>query len=95
MSIINKPIQPFKAQAYLNGKFVEVSNETMKGKWSVFFFFPADFTFVCPTELEDLADNYAEFQKLGVDVYSVSTTLISPQGLARHLARHRQDRSTP
>ena len=45
----------------------------LKGKWSVVFFYPADFTFVCPTELGDLADNYAEFQKLGVEIYSVST----------------------
>ena len=45
----------------------------LKCKWSVVFFYPADFTFVCPTELEDLADNYAAFQKLGVEIYSVST----------------------
>ena len=50
-----------------------VTNESLKGKWSVVVFYPADFTFVCPTELEDLADNYATFQKLGVEVYSVST----------------------
>src|SRR5690606_31162079 len=62
-----------KATAYHNGKFVEVSNETVAGKWSVFVFYPADFTFVCPTELEDLAEQYAEFQKLGVEIYAVST----------------------
>ena len=73
MSLINTQVQPFKAQAFHNGKFVEVSNETLKGKWSVFVFYPADFTFVCPTELEDLADHHAEFQKLGVDVYGIST----------------------
>jgi len=73
MSLINTQIKPFKATAYHNGKFVEVTQDTLKGKWSVFVFYPADFTFVCPTELEDLADNYAEFQKLGVEVYSVST----------------------
>ncbi|MFA5663957.1 alkyl hydroperoxide reductase subunit C [Castellaniella sp.] len=73
MSLINTTIKPFKATAYHNGKFVEVSNETVAGKWSVFVFYPADFTFVCPTELEDLADHYAEFQKMGVEVYSVST----------------------
>ena len=73
MSIINKTIQPFKAQAYLNGKFVEVSNETMKGKWSVIIFMPAAFTFNCPTEVEDAADNYPEFQKLGAEVYIVTT----------------------
>ena len=73
MSLINTEILPFKAKAYQNGKFVDVSDQTLKGKWSVVFFYPADFTFVCPTELEDLADNHAEFQKLGVEIYSVST----------------------
>ncbi|MCW0181776.1 alkyl hydroperoxide reductase subunit C [Zavarzinia sp.] len=73
MSLINTVVKPFKAQAYHQGKFVEVTEESLKGKWSVFVFYPADFTFVCPTELGDLADNYAEFQKLGVEIYSVST----------------------
>jgi peroxiredoxin len=50
-----------------------VSDADLKGKWSVVFFYPADFTFVCPTELGDLADNYAEFKKLGVEIYAVST----------------------
>jgi peroxiredoxin (alkyl hydroperoxide reductase subunit C) len=71
--LINTEIKPFKAQAFKNGKFIEVTEADLKGKWSVVFFYPADFTFVCPTELEDLADNYAEFQKLGVEIYSVST----------------------
>ncbi|VCU69055.1 Alkyl hydroperoxide reductase subunit C [Pigmentiphaga humi] len=73
MALVNTPIKPFKATAFKEGKFIEVTDETLKGKWSVVVFYPADFTFVCPTELEDLADNYAEFQKLGVEVYSVST----------------------
>ena len=73
MSIINTTIQPLKAMAYHNGNFVEVTQDTLKGKWSIFVFYPADFTFVCPTELSDLADNYAEFQKLGAEIYSVST----------------------
>ena len=73
MSLINTEIKPFKAQAYKNGQFVEVTDATLKGKWSVVVFYPADFTFVCPTELEDLADYYDQFQKLGVEVYSVST----------------------
>ena len=73
MSLINTEVKPFKAQAFLNGQFIEVTEADLKGKWSVFFFYPADFTFVCPTELGDLADNYAEFKKLGVEIYSVST----------------------
>ena len=72
-SLINTEIKTFKATAYHAGKFVPVSDETLKGKWSVVFFYPADFTFVCPTELGDLADNYAEFQRLGVEIYAVST----------------------
>jgi peroxiredoxin (alkyl hydroperoxide reductase subunit C) len=73
MSLINSTIKPFKAEAFKDGKFITVTEADLKGKWAVFFFYPADFTFVCPTELEDLADNYAEFQKLGVEIYSVST----------------------
>ncbi len=73
MSLINTQVKPFKANAYQNGKFIEVSEETLKGKWAIIMFYPADFTFVCPTELEDLADHHAEFQKMGVEVYGVST----------------------
>jgi peroxiredoxin (alkyl hydroperoxide reductase subunit C) len=73
MTLVNTQIKPFKATAFRQGKFIEVTEATLKGKWAVVFFYPADFTFVCPTELEDLADHYAEFQKLGVEVYSVST----------------------
>ncbi|WP_232501396.1 redoxin domain-containing protein, partial [Porphyromonas uenonis] len=72
--IINSNLPEFKVPAYTKSKgFHEVSNEDLKGRWSVLFFYPGDFTFVCPTELADLADNYAEFQQIGVDIYSVST----------------------
>ena len=73
MSLINTQIVPFKATAYHNGKFVPVSNDNFKGKWSVVVFYPADFTFVCPTELGDLADHYDTFKAMGVEVYGVST----------------------
>jgi NADH-dependent peroxiredoxin subunit C len=73
MPLINSEITPFSATAFHNGAFVDVTDQDLKGKWSVVFFYPADFTFVCPTELGDLADNYAEFQRLGVEIYSVST----------------------
>lgn len=72
-TLINSEILPFQATAFKEGKFVEISDADVKGKWSVFFFYPADFTFVCPTELGDLADSYDELQKLGVEVFSVST----------------------
>ena len=72
-SLINSEVLPFNATAFHAGQFVPVSDADLHGKWSVVFFYPADFTFVCPTELADLADNYAEFKKLGVEIYSVST----------------------
>jgi peroxiredoxin (alkyl hydroperoxide reductase subunit C) len=72
-TLINTEIKPFKATAYHAGKFVPVSEESLKGKWSVVFFYPADFTFVCPTELGDLADHYAKFKDIGVEIYAVST----------------------
>jgi NADH-dependent peroxiredoxin subunit C len=73
MSLIGKKVQPFRAKAYHNGKFIEVTEQDFQGKWSVVCFYPADFTFVCPTELEDLQNNYATLKELGVEVYSVST----------------------
>ncbi len=73
MSLINTTVQPFKTQAFHNGKFITISDETLKGKWSVLIFMPAAFTFNCPTEIEDAADNYAEFQKMGAEVYIVTT----------------------
>lgn len=73
MSQIGKQITPFNVQAFSNNEFKTVTKEDVLGKWSVFFFYPADFTFVCPTELEDLANKYAEFKKVDCEIYSVST----------------------
>ena len=73
MSLINTQVQPFKANAYRNGEFIQVTDETLKGKWSVLIFMPAAFTFNCPTEVEDAANNYAEFQKANAEVYIVTT----------------------
>ncbi|MDR1422380.1 MAG: peroxiredoxin [Coriobacteriales bacterium] len=72
MSLIGKEIGAFTVQAYHEDSFKQVSKADVVGKWSVFFFYPADFTFVCPTELEDLADLYGEFQATGCEIYSVS-----------------------
>lgn len=72
-TLINTKVTDFKVQAFHNGDFKTVTQNDLKGKWSVFFFYPADFTFVCPTELGDMADKYAEFQKVGVEIYGVST----------------------
>ena len=72
MSLIGKEISDFTVQAFADGKFREVSKADVVGKWAVFFFYPADFTFVCPTELEDLANKYEEFKAAGCEIYSVS-----------------------
>ena len=73
MSLINTTVKPFKATAFQNGEFIEVTDASLKGKWSVLIFMPAAFTFNCPTEVEDAANNYAEFQKAGAEVYIVTT----------------------
>ncbi len=72
MSMIGKEISDFKAEAYLDNNFKTITKEDILGKWSVFFFYPADFTFVCPTELEDLANKYEEFKAVNCEIYSVS-----------------------
>jgi len=73
MPLVGSKVLPFQASAYQKGEFLNVSDADFQGKWSVVCFYPADFTFVCPTELEDLQNHYAELKKLGVEVYSVST----------------------
>ena len=65
MTIINSTIPAFSAQVYHNESFRTVTEKDLAGKWSVFFFYPADFTFVCPTELGDVADKYEELKKMG------------------------------
>ena len=72
MSLIGKEISDFKIQTFVDNQFREITKQDVLGKWSVFFFYPADFTFVCPTELEDLANKYEEFAKIGCEIYSVS-----------------------
>ena len=73
MTLLQHELTDFKVNAFQNNEFHEVTKDDVLGHWSLFFFYPADFTFVCPTELEDLAENYAEFKSLGVEVYAVST----------------------
>jgi peroxiredoxin (alkyl hydroperoxide reductase subunit C) len=73
MNLINTTVAPFKANAFHNGKFIEVTEQDLHGQWSVLVFMPAAFTFNCPTEVEDAADNYAEFEKAGAEIYIVTT----------------------
>ena len=70
--ILNSQLPEFSVQAFHNGSFKTVTNNDVKGKWAIFFFYPADFTFVCPTELVDVAEKYDQLQAMGVEVYSVS-----------------------
>lgn len=70
---INEKAPDFKEDAYVDGEVKKISLEDYKGKWLVLFFYPADFTFICPTELGELADNYEEIKKLGAELISVST----------------------
>ena len=72
MSLNGKKVGEFALKAYKNGEFIDVTDKDLQGKWSVLFFYPADFTFVCPTELEDLQNKYAEFQKIGAEISPVS-----------------------
>ena len=72
MSLIGKEIADFTVNKYQDGAFGTVTRADVLGKWAVFFFYPADFTFVCPTELEDLANKYEEFKAIGCEIYSVS-----------------------
>ena len=72
MTLLQHELTDFKVNAFQNNEFHEVTKADVLGHWSLFFFYPADFTFVCPTELEDLARNYAKFKEIGCEVYSVS-----------------------
>jgi len=64
MGLVNTQIKPFNADAFKDGEFIKINSDDLKGQWSVFFFYPADFTFVCPTELGDVAVYYDEFKAL-------------------------------
>ena len=82
MSLINKEIADFSVEAFYQDDFKTVTKNDVLGKWSVFFFYPADFTFVCPTELEDLANKYEEFQKIGCESLRLHRHSLRAQGLA-------------
>lgn len=76
MAQINQKVEEFKAQAYHEDKIKEIKLSDYKGKWVVLLFYPADFTFVCPTELEEAAAHYEAFQKEGAELLSVSTDTV-------------------
>ena len=70
---INSPAPVFTAEAYHENQIKKISLKDYRGKWVILFFYPADFTFVCPTELGEMADKYEQFKKLGCEILSVST----------------------
>lgn len=73
MSLIGKKINAFTVDAFYQNEFIKVSEKDLAGKWNIFMFYPADFSFVCPTELEDMAHYHNDFKELGCQIYSVST----------------------
>ena len=72
MSLVNNEVGDFTVQAFYKNEFRAFTKADILGHWSVFFFYPADFTFVCPTELEDLAEKYEAFQNIGCEIYAIS-----------------------
>src|SRR3989344_7265118 len=71
--MINTKAPEFKAKAFHEDKIKEVDLSNYSGKWLILFFYPADFTFICPTELRELAKNYSNFKKMNVEILSIST----------------------
>lgn len=72
-NLIGSKIIDFNLPAYHKGKLIRITTKDFQGSWAVFVFYPADFTFVCPTELADLGKVYPEFEKIDCKVFSVST----------------------
>lgn len=70
---VGQEVDDFKLAAFQNDEIKDIALSDFKGKWVVLAFYPADFTFVCPTELEELADLYPKFQDAGAEVISIST----------------------
>lgn len=73
---INETVPDFETEAYHEDKTKKIKLSDYRGKWVAMVFYPADFTFVCPTELEELAEMYPEFQKINTEVLSVSTDTV-------------------
>ena len=76
MYFVGEKVNDFEADAFFNGEIKRVRLSDYAGKWVVLVFYPADFTFICPTELEELAVNYDAFKRLGVEILSVSTDTV-------------------
>ncbi|MFO7947217.1 MAG: peroxiredoxin [Armatimonadota bacterium] len=72
MSIVNRPAPDFQLEGVHDGEFVEISLDDYKGQWVILFFYPLDFTFVCPTELREFSRRHDEFEDLDARVLAVS-----------------------
>ena len=88
MSIIGKPAPSFAGEAAFEGEIVNISNEQFNGKWVVLFFYPLDFTFVCPTEIVAFNDAVETFKSLNTEVIGCSVDSVHT-----HLAYMRTPRS--
>ena len=73
---IGEKIIDFELKAFHGGEEKKIKLSDYSGKWLVLLFYPADFTFICPTELEEAAELYPEFQKLNAEVLSASTDTV-------------------
>lgn len=73
---VNQKVPDFELSAYHNGEIKKIRLSDYKGKWVVIIFYPADFTFICPTELEEAAEYYEEFKKLDAEILSISTDTV-------------------
>ena len=73
---IGEKVENFEAKAFHNDNEVKIKLSDYLGKWVLLVFYPADFTFICPTELVDLAKNYEEFKKLNAEILSISTDTV-------------------
>ncbi|HPA73447.1 MAG TPA: peroxiredoxin [Spirochaetota bacterium] len=71
--LIGHTVTDRELDAYHNGEMKKIRLSRYRGKWLILFFYPADFTFVCPTELKDMSEHYEKFRKAGAEVVSVST----------------------
>lgn len=70
---VGKPAPDFTTEAYTDGKFKTISLKDYRGKWVVLFFYPLDFTFVCPTEIMGFSDHQDDFRKIDCEVITCST----------------------
>lgn len=75
-NLINKKVPDFKLEAYHENKIKKIKLSDYRKKWLILFFYPADFTFICPTELEEMTEYYPEFKKIGAEILSVSTDTV-------------------